>query len=629
MPLVLFKTARAAVAAGLLFLYATLHAAPLSSDQYFGIEVVDEETGRGVPLVELQTVHNITYITDSAGRVAFYEPGLMDDEVHFSVRAHGYEFPADGFGIRGFVATTTPGKSIEIEVKRHNLAERLYRLTGGGIYRDSFLLGHPLPMDRPLINNRVLGQDSTMAVEYRDRVFWFWGDTNKPSYPLGNYDMTGATTASGAKLNPEESLDYAYFNDERGFTKKMAPMPGEGPTWLGGLTVLQENGEEMLVGGYAKIRDGLETYARGLVVYDDDREVFKQAQELAMESPLYPIGHSLHVDEEDESFVHFMNPLPLVRVRAELESYMDPSGYEAFTPLVPGSGRGAQQVERDEEGNVVYDWKMNTAEAGPAEQRELVETGLLQPQERLFALRDWRTGKAVTLHAGSVSWNRHRGRWILIASEIFGDSALGEVWFAEADSPLGPWIYAQKIVSHNDYTFYNPRHHPFLDRDDGRLIYFEGTYTQLFSGAPEKTPRYDYNQILYRLDLADPELKLPVAVYRDNEHDNGCVVSARRVSNNETGRPEFWAFEEPTEGSVPVRCRITEAGECEFMAADSGSDESSPGQVLFYGLAAEETDLPADAIPLYKRGAEGEEIVCYVWKNPLPKAPALPIRLEP
>jgi hypothetical protein len=38
--------------------------------------------------------------------------------------------------------------------------------------------------------------------------------------------------------------------------------------------------------------------------------------------------------------------------------------------------------------------------------------------------------------------------------------------------------------------------------DGGRTIHFEGTYTNDFSGNPYKTPRYNYNQVLYRLDLA-------------------------------------------------------------------------------------------------------------------------------
>ena len=42
----------------------------------------------------------------------------------------------------------------------------------------------------------------------------------------------------------------------------------------------------------------------------------------------------------------------------------------------------------------------------------------------------------------------------------------------------------------------------------GRVIYFEGIYTNQFTGTPktEATPRYDYNQIMYRLDLSGPRL---------------------------------------------------------------------------------------------------------------------------
>ena len=45
---------------------------------YFDIQVVDDATGRGVPLVELRTVNDISYYTDSAGHIAFHEPGLMN-----------------------------------------------------------------------------------------------------------------------------------------------------------------------------------------------------------------------------------------------------------------------------------------------------------------------------------------------------------------------------------------------------------------------------------------------------------------------------------------------------------------------------------------------------------------------
>jgi hypothetical protein len=101
-----------------------------------------------------------------------------------------------------------------------------------------------------------------------------------------------------------------------------------------------------------------------------------------------------------------------------------------------------------------------------------------------------------------VRWNGHRKRWVLVAAQIYGKpSLLGEVWYAEAERPTGPFAKAVRVVTHDRQTFYNVCHHPFLDRDGGRLIYFEGTYTHAFSGNPEKTPRYNHNQVLYRLDL--------------------------------------------------------------------------------------------------------------------------------
>ena len=64
-----------------------------------------------------------------------------------------------------------------------------------------------------------------------------------------------------------------------------------------------------------------------------------------------------------------------------------------------------------------------------------------------------------------------------------------------------------KILSHDNYTFYNPRLHPEFTPADSPVLIFEGTYTAKFADRPPPTPRYDYNQILYRLDFDDPRLK--------------------------------------------------------------------------------------------------------------------------
>src|SRR5215831_710468 len=160
----------------------------------FAIEVVNDQTGRGVPLVELTTTSNVTYITDSAGIVAFDEPGLMNQTVFFHIKSHGYEFPKDGFGYRGKALAIAQGGKAELKIKRINIAERLYRMTGAGIYRDSLLVGRAVAVRQPVLNGQVLGSDSVVNAVYHGKIYWFWGDTNRPSYPLGNFNVPGAVS---------------------------------------------------------------------------------------------------------------------------------------------------------------------------------------------------------------------------------------------------------------------------------------------------------------------------------------------------------------------------------------------------------------------------------------------------
>jgi hypothetical protein len=108
----------------LLLLVPGLFPADEAKVRPFAIEVVDEATGRGVPLIELRTTDAARFVTDNAGLVAFDEPGLMDTEVFFGIKGHGYEYPADGFGIRGVRLKPTSGGRATIRIKRINIAER-------------------------------------------------------------------------------------------------------------------------------------------------------------------------------------------------------------------------------------------------------------------------------------------------------------------------------------------------------------------------------------------------------------------------------------------------------------------------------------------------------------------------
>ena len=157
----------------------------------FLISVKDGGTGRGVPLVQLRTGNYINLWSDSAGNIAFDEPGLMGQPVFFSVLTDGYSFTGGQRAVPikgdpagtdpGIVLSTTSGGRATIYLNRTQHARRVYRLTGGGKYRDTLLVGAELPptaKGHALLGNAgVLGQDSVQTAVYRGKVMWMFGDS--------------------------------------------------------------------------------------------------------------------------------------------------------------------------------------------------------------------------------------------------------------------------------------------------------------------------------------------------------------------------------------------------------------------------------------------------------------------
>jgi len=538
------------------FLQNTVWAMPqeeaADTTAYFGIRVIDEQTGRGVPLVELKTVNDVRYVTDSAGRIAFCEPELMGREVFFHVSSHGYEIPPDGFGYRGVRLKTTPGTTAQIEVKRNNIAERLYRITGQGIYRDSVLLGERSSGGGP--SGGVLGQDSIQAVHDRDRILWLWGDTDRAAYPLGNFKTSGARSRFPEDVqNPADGLEFEYYVDQNGFSREMANVPGPGPVWLQGVVAVsaasqqndkpqqndktpqndgrdsssmfkEENArsthendrqdslvnEPRIIAHYSRMKNLGERLEHGLVEFSERTQRFEKIVEFPEDAMLHPRGQAFVVERAGTRYVYFATAFPFIRVEAERQAMLDPQQYEAFTCLKTGTAYQKEQseVEYDEDGRAVWQWKPATAALAPSQEARLVEWGLLEQEDRRCQLYQRQEPLLdVEMHAGSVRWNAYRNRWVMIATERGGEkSTLGDIWYAEADALEGPWENAARIVTHDAYSFYNPNHHRFLDGAGGRYIYFEGTYTKMFSRSQQATPRYDYNQIMYRLDLDHPRL---------------------------------------------------------------------------------------------------------------------------
>ena len=62
--------------------------------------------------------------------------------------------------IRGASAARHGRRRRDAEIHRVNIAERLYRVTGGGIYADSVLVGDKTPLKEPLLDGQVLGSDT-------------------------------------------------------------------------------------------------------------------------------------------------------------------------------------------------------------------------------------------------------------------------------------------------------------------------------------------------------------------------------------------------------------------------------------------------------------------------------------
>lgn len=432
-------------------------------DDGFCIQVVEKGTDWPVPMVTLETIHHVRFVSDNAGRIAFDLPELMGEETWFTVSSDGYEVPADGFGRRGVRLTPEAGKKATIEVHRTSIAKRLGRITGAGLFAESQKLG----LEKDWKESGIVGQDSVQNAVHNGRMFWAWGDTHVARYPLGIFDMTSATTAVRPleKFEPPLRLKLKYFTDESGRPRGVAKMAGEGPTWLTGYVSLPDKSDKSrLVAVYTKIRPPMEGYEAGLCVWNDETSNFQHLRTVWNKSakepkhPVMPQGHPVIVDGKDgKRQVFFGHPFPYLRCDATFEAWQDPAN-----------------------------WKK------------------LAQQESVPSAAD---GKPVKPAGGSIAWNAYRKRWVTVFVESFGKpSWLGEVWYAEADSPNGPWGPAVKVLSHANYAFYNPRLHPEFSPAESPLLLFEGTHSKTFADRPVPTPRYDYNQILYRLDLDDAKL---------------------------------------------------------------------------------------------------------------------------
>ena len=227
---------RQALLAGVLVL-APAFADPAPRDggdgrPYFTIQVVVDENGSGVPLIELRTVNALRCPPEAATASWPQASGADGDRTSTSTSPVPATFtPADGFGQRGHAARHGPRRGGRAEGRRINIADSVLPSSHRrGIYADSILTGVKAPLKAPVLNGRVLGSDCGTQRGPSRKILLVLGRFRPPSLPAGQLQRAGGgfqLPAHGG-LKPEPGVDLDYFLDAKGFAKETAPDARQG-----------------------------------------------------------------------------------------------------------------------------------------------------------------------------------------------------------------------------------------------------------------------------------------------------------------------------------------------------------------------------------------------------------------
>ncbi len=560
----------------------------------FVLRFIDSATQRPVPLVEVELFNALRMCSDNLGNIAILEPDLTDKKVRLLIRGHGYRYPRlDIFRERSLHIEIKPGEAAEIELERTTAAERLYRITGSGRLRDSLLAG--LATATGELPGNIIGLDSAIPVFWKNRLYSFYGDTLAADRL--NLSGSGGEITLNMQDVPESSLPVNFFCDSDGFASRMIELPEPGFVWIETVIPVVSGNREILVARYVRHKTLEEAVETGFALFNPVRRKFSLIKRFRS-ARQHKSAHAVMVNTDGNQAFCIQ---PWEKTGNNLKEFINPDTYKYYTCLQkiePDSAAHAVEiaghrvtVKRDADGRPEFSWVRGGVPFTPANQRLLQAAGLIKSDERWLELTEIGTGRKITDFSGSISWNHFRQRWIMIAQGL-----VGEIWYSEADTFTGPWVYGRRIVEHDGYNFYNPVQHSWFDAENGRTIYFEGTYTSFFTRDGYKTPRADYNQVMYRLDLQHPSLLLPAPVYRIKWRKGGWrLMTGRNVAEknlwSEILKVEFLAFDENNRNHSDLQPVYDHAD-----AADRQPELSlEPGKAppVFYSLK-DNPDVPAN-----------------------------------
>ena len=522
-------------------LFSTGFPAAASSLPSFVFQFVDIETGRGIPLVELELENGLKLVSDNDGHVTIVSPDLFGQKVRFRIEGHGYTTQTrDFWGHESVTCHIEPGQNRRIELKNLFPAHRLYRVTGAGRFNHTLIAGKkPTFPPGAGIFAQVIGQDSIIAVPWLDRLWFFYGDT----LGLNGYNFSASCATipmpDSGVYDPEVGIPLEYLCEQNGFARRMIETGKKGFTWIEYVLPVQHRQRPLLLAKYVQHATLERVEEAGFAILAPNSESFKVVKR-------WPgtIGHKCtHPHPAKLSGRPGYLLFPWEFCAEPLEEILAEDRHMVHTCLIPASSaekpgsfvefQGQKlQVERDKKGQVVYDWKKGGVAVVGDLRRQLVARKLLQPSETSFAPILLDNGQHISAFNGAIAYNHHKKCWISICQGYNP----GEIIYSESDRPTGPWAFARKIAAFSGYNLYNPIIHPWFAKNNDRTIFFEGTYTNFFSSSPDKTPEADYNQVMFKLDLNRPELVLPLAVYKMNHNE----VSEEYLCGNEINARRLW-----------------------------------------------------------------------------------------
>lgn len=513
--------------------------------QIFTLLVLDRKTNRALPGAQVITPHR-TYVTDSSGAAAIYETGVMNSHITVTLAADGY-VTATGVPI-----DPTPGltRQATIDPDASQIAIRLYRINGPGIFRDRVLLGQSSSQG---LNADMMSQDGPMTTIYQGRVYWTFGDTNHESAGHSNY--RGSAAASSVPDDPERWFPLTYVHQIDGREASIAPaseFDNEGAlAWPGGLaSVPDAGGTERLYSTFRIMnpRTGFDTLALGLGRYNDTTHIFERKLWFDLARPTQPGAHAFKVTSGTQSFLYYEN---LTRIAATEDGLLHPENYETFTPLRPDG-----TAEHDDTGRIRYRWRAQTAELSG----DNVTGSGASNRERLYGeLRDARLEPGaphrVPIKASARDYNSFRKRYVeVITEDQPAFVPLDATWYTEADTPMGPWVYARRITGAGSRSIYNPTIAP-LRKNDGAQLFFAAVYAAPYIPTPP-LPYYNYSVVMHMLDVSDLRTALPVPVYELTGADNASFRLGTKAAVH-PGMPAelpapFFAYDRPAANTVPA-----------------------------------------------------------------------------